>query len=110
MSTPDQDKNTGVLDVVADTPLRLNLTAADIVPPDTFKIGVAVFVDDVSYEVNANFRYRISDEGKLTIYYALVNANAVLEHAIKALVSKISSGTALYAYRGQPIQPITALA
>jgi len=82
----------------------------EITVPDTFKIGVAVFVDDVSYEVNANFRYRISDEGKLTIYYELVNANAVLEHAIKALVSKISSGTALYAYRGEPIKPITALA
>lgn len=82
----------------------------ELVVPDEFTIGIPVFLDDIRYEVNAHFRYRVSDEGKLTIHYQLINREQVLDHAIKQVVAKISEGTALYAFRGTPITPISALA
>ena len=77
--------------------------AGSITLPDTFTIAVPVFVDTVRDTVQAYFRYRIGNEGKLSISYQLITPHVVLDAAIKALVKEIAECTALYPFRGEPI-------
>lgn len=76
--------------------------------PEKFKIGIPVFLDDAPYEIEAYFRYQITD-GALKIRYQLINPTYTFEHVTEKLVSRIREGIGLPIYRGTPISSINSL-
>lgn len=59
--------------------------------PETFVLGVPVFVDGELYEVTARLRFRI-DSGVLRLWYDLLNQEAVERDAFGAIVTEVSEG------------------
>lgn len=59
--------------------------------PDTFKIGIPVFVDGDLYPIEARFRYKLGSEGELTLSYELIRPLDVYRAAIKAVSEKIQA-------------------
>lgn len=55
--------------------------------PEKFVITIPVFQGGVAYEIDANLRYRIAQNG-LTLWYELVRPHKSLEHAFKQAVQK----------------------
>lgn len=68
--------------------------------PEVFTIGVPVFENGFRYAVDARLRYRISDGGKLAMWFELVRPHKILEDAFKAVWDEIATGTGLSIVRG----------
>jgi len=62
--------------------------------PETFSIGVKLFEDGNGYRVEARLRYRISDDGKLTMWYTLIRPDKALEAAVNDVVDVLKERTA----------------
>ncbi|CAB4180412.1 COG5532 Uncharacterized conserved protein [uncultured Caudovirales phage] len=71
--------------------------------PEVFKLKIPVFagIAQEKYEVQARFRYRLR-EGKLTLWYELVQPRRVVETAFKALWDGISKATKAPILHGTP--------
>ena len=67
--------------------------------PETFSIGIPVFVGGDRYKVDARLRYRI-DNAKLSIWYDLVRPHLVIEDAVSTMVATIRDKVQLPMYRG----------
>jgi len=61
--------------------------------PSEIKLGIPVFQDGTNYEVTARFRYRLA-EGKLTLWYELVEPQKYVEDAFAEVVAAVASETA----------------
>lgn len=61
--------------------------------PEEFFLGVPVFVNGEPYEVCAKLRYRISDNGKLTLWYNLHRPELILRSAFSAIVERVEAET-----------------
>jgi uncharacterized protein YfdQ (DUF2303 family) len=59
--------------------------------PDTFRLGIPVFIDGDAYPLDARLRYRLDDE-KLWLWYELVRPNDVYRAAVKAVSESIRTG------------------
>lgn len=59
--------------------------------PDTITLGVRVFQGGDGYQLQAKLRYRIT-EGKLSIWYDLINKDVVKEDATQQLIAYINTG------------------
>lgn len=70
--------------------------------PEKITIGIPVFENGDRYAVEANFRYRIADGGKLTMWYELVRPHKVIDDAVKAARRSIEKATGLMAFNGSP--------
>lgn len=70
--------------------------------PAAIRLRIPVFENDVLYEVEARFKYRISGDGKLALRYELVRPHKVLEAAFKRVWDDIVSGTQLKPLLGAP--------
>lgn len=70
--------------------------------PDTFQIGIPVFEGGERYAVTARLRYRISDQGLLTLWYDLLRPHKIVEHALTELRLAIEAGTETKAFNGVP--------
>lgn len=63
--------------------------------PEMFEIGIPVFEGGPLYKIRARFRYRISDSGKLTLWYDLERPHKVIEDAVKQVWEDIAAKTEL---------------
>jgi uncharacterized protein YfdQ (DUF2303 family) len=68
--------------------IRGSTRGGDLVIPDTFGLGIPVFIDGPSYPVQCRLRYRL-DEGKLAMWYELVRPNDVYRAAVKEVSDSI---------------------
>jgi uncharacterized protein YfdQ (DUF2303 family) len=68
--------------------IRNDTKQGDLQFPDSFKIGVAVFVDGPRYEVKCRLRYRL-DESKLRMWYELERPMDVFRAAVKAVSDQV---------------------
>lgn len=60
--------------------------------PETFTLGIPVFVGGPAYEVKARLRFRISDSGGLTMWYDLLRPHKIIEDAAKETWKAIEEG------------------
>ena len=49
----------------------------EVTMPERFALGVRLFEGVPAYRIDARLRYRVSDEGELSLWYQLVNLDAV---------------------------------
>lgn len=70
--------------------------------PDTFEVGIPVFEGGVRYAVTARLRYRISDQGALTLWYDLLRPHKIVEDALNGVRLAIEVGTEIKAFNGTP--------
>lgn len=68
--------------------------------PEEFTIGIAVLEGGPKYAVVARLRYRIADQGKLTMWFDLLRPHKVLEDAVKEVWNHIQQATALTILNG----------
>lgn len=68
--------------------------------PETFRLGIPVFVAGQKYAVDARLRYRI-DSGHLRMWYELVRPHIVLQDAVTTIVESIKAKIKLPIYRGE---------
>lgn len=66
-----------------------NEKKASVEVPEEFTIGVAPFHNGDKYELKARLRYRIN-EGKLTIWYQLIEPEQIIEDAFKGVCQEIA--------------------
>lgn len=67
--------------------------------PETFRIGIPVFVGGDRYSVEARLRYRI-ESGVLRMWYELVRPHIVVNDAVQTMLTAIKEKVALPLYRG----------
>lgn len=71
--------------------------------PERFKIGIPPFRGADPYEIEADLRFRVSDEGNLTFWYSLRRADEVMEAAFRDVVDTLREGAETeHLYRGKP--------
>ena len=73
--------------------------------PPTFTLGIAPFEGAVRFEVTARFRYRIDSDGKLALWYDLLQPERVLDTAYLLERQRIAD---LLKAAAQPVQVIDA--
>ncbi len=71
-----------------DETIRNESKQGDLVFPDSFVIGVPVFVDGVRYGVKCRLRYRL-DESKLRMWYELERPADVFRAAVKEVSAQV---------------------
>lgn len=71
--------------------IRNESKQGDLQFPDSFAIGIAVFVDGTRYQVKCRLRYRL-DDSKLRLWYELERPADVFRAAVKAVSEQISKG------------------
>lgn len=64
----------------------------DLKIPDVFKLALQPFEGATVYPVDARFRYRIVEGGKLSLWFELVRIDDILEHAFTEAESEIVNG------------------
>jgi hypothetical protein len=69
--------------------------------PASIALSIPVFENGENYNVDARFRYRISD-GKLTMRYELVRPHKVLESAFREVWDAIAKGVCMTPLLGTP--------
>lgn len=69
--------------------------------PEVFTIGVPVFEGGPRYAVKARLRYRISDQGALTMWFDLERPHKIVEDAVGELRKTIEAGTGLPTINGE---------
>lgn len=57
--------------------------------PEAFKIGVPPFEGSDRFEIEARLRYRISDEGGLTIWYSLVRPDDAVREVVNEMIERV---------------------
>lgn len=70
--------------------------------PETFTIGIPVLEGGQGYVVEARLRYRIADQGKLSMWFELVRPHKIVEDAMKSVRDEIAKGTGLVVFNGTP--------
>lgn len=70
--------------------------------PEIFTIGIPVLEGGAAYSVEARLRYRIADQGKLTMWFELVRPHKIVEDAMKHVRAEIADKTALEVFNGDP--------
>jgi len=60
--------------------------------PQQITIGVRLFQNGDAYKLDALFRYRISGEGQLTMWYELIEPHVTHEAAVNDIIEKVKSG------------------
>lgn len=58
--------------------------------PEQFTIAVPVFIDGVLFKVDARFRYRVSNEGVLSVSYDLIRPLDTYRSAVKTVTGEIA--------------------
>lgn len=69
--------------------------------PETFSIGIPVFMNGEHYAVEARLRYRISDS-KLLLWYDLYQPQRIEADAFNSVVTGIANGTGVGVWMGGP--------
>lgn len=57
--------------------------------PERFTLGIAPFEGSDPYKVQARLRYRIGDDGALTLWYQLIDADDVRKDAVKDVLHDV---------------------
>ena len=68
--------------------------------PESFTVGIPVLEGGQNYAVEANLRYRIADQGKLSMWFELVRPHKIIEDAMKAVRNDIAEKTGLVVFNG----------
>ncbi len=63
--------------------------------PEVFTLGISAFENGARYAVRARLRYRISEQGALSIWFDLDRPHKVIEHAFAELNTVIEAETGL---------------
>lgn len=61
--------------------------------PETFKLGLQVFLNGEHYEVSARLRYRINKENHLEMWYELIRPHDIYEDAFNGMFENIEKET-----------------
>lgn len=72
--------------------IRGTTKSGNVEIPETFKIGIPVFLNGQAYEIEVRLRYRIKD-GALEMWYELVRPHDIYEDAFNAIHKSISDAT-----------------
>lgn len=67
--------------------------------PETFRLGIPVFVGGERYSVECRLRYRI-DNGTLSMWFDLIRPHAIIQDATERMVDEVKSKITLPIYRG----------
>lgn len=70
--------------------------------PEVFVIGIPVFEGGPAYAVKARLRYRIADNGTLTMWFDLERPHKIVEDAVKELTNAIEQKTHRKTINGTP--------
>jgi len=70
--------------------------------PEEIELGIPVFQGGPRYSVKAFLRYRISNK-KLNFHYVLFNPHKVIEHAAKAILEAVETGTKIEPFMGRTV-------
>lgn len=79
-------------------------TKGQLTVPEVFNLGIPVFEGGPRYEIKCRLRYRISDAGKLALWYDIERAHKVLEHAVEELRLRVEADTGLLTINGSPAE------
>lgn len=69
--------------------------------PEAFTLGLAVFEGGARYALRARLRYRISDQGALSMWYDLERPHKIVEHAVEELRAAIEAATEMGTINGE---------
>lgn len=61
--------------------------------PETFKIGIPVFLNGEAYSIEARLRYRINKEHQLEMWYELIRPHDIYEDAFNTIFANIEKQT-----------------
>jgi uncharacterized protein YfdQ (DUF2303 family) len=72
--------------------------------PTKFTIHVPVFrgADQPGYDIEAHFRYRLSGNGRIKIWYDLIRPSKVIEDAFRDIWESISTELGVTVLYGTP--------
>lgn len=59
--------------------------------PQEFSLGIPVLRNGPGYQIDCRLRYRISDQGQLSLWYEMIRAQKVKDHAIGEVAEKIAA-------------------
>lgn len=77
-----------------DEEIRGSTKSGNLEVPETFKIGIPVFLNGDGYAIEARLRYRIK-ENHLEMWYELIRANDVYEDAFNQIFEHIAAETGM---------------
>ena len=76
--------------------IRGTTTNGKLEIPETFKLGLPVFLNGQAYEIEARLRYRINKENQLEMWYELIRSYDIHEDAFNGVHEAISEETGQY--------------
>ena len=77
-----------------DEDIKGSTKSGNLAVPETFKIGIPVFLNGTGYAIEARLRYRIKDQS-LEMWYELIRPHDVFEDAFNAIHAEISKETGM---------------
>lgn len=90
-----------VLDETLDARTR-NAAGQSIEIPETFVIGARIYEGTSPYRVTCRLRYRINNEGKLTLGYKIQARETLVETATDEIAAQVAEATNLPVWWGTP--------
>lgn len=75
-------------------------TKGNVSVPASFKVGLSPFKGADRYEIKCRLKYRISDDGHLSMWYELVRPDLVHEQAFADVVKQIDEATESMVFEG----------
>lgn len=73
-----------------------------ITVPELFKIAVPVFQGGGRFAVKARLRYRLDNNGRLSLWFDLIEPHRVIEEAVNDVWNQVSASTMLPVVNGVP--------
>lgn len=70
--------------------------------PEEFTVGIPVLEGGIKYAVTARLRYRIADQGALSMWYELIRPHKIIEDAVAAVWLDVEQHTELTVFNGKP--------
>ena len=77
-----------------DEDIKGSTKSGNLAVPETFKIGIPVFLNGTGYAIEARLRYRIKEQS-LEMWYELIRPHDVFEDAFNAIHAEISKETGM---------------
>jgi uncharacterized protein YfdQ (DUF2303 family) len=76
-----------------------------ITVPETFAIAIPVFQGGARFRVNARLRYRLDGNGRLALWFDLIEPHRVIETAVDDVWEHVTKKTEMAIVHGKPADP-----
>lgn len=79
--------------------------AGTITVPETFAIAIPVFLGGERFKVNARLRYRLDNNGRLSLWFDLIEPHRIIEAAVADVWKLVAEQTEQTIIHGVPANP-----